>query len=160
MTAAAEFFTGVPSAPVCVAGPSRWPYLSSERRVAGCWQPVLEPSVPVLLLGPWNWCRTVALLDSGADRTAIPYEWAEPFGVDLLGTAKRQNAWGNGVLAEYFTPKESFRLELAGRVIDVEPLFTPWEHLVLGRDVFRHFQVLFDERAHETILLPYDEDAR
>jgi len=149
----AEFYEGTaPAIGLPIAGPSVWPYVETVRdgRSGG-----LSPEIPVVLHGPLNWCKTQAILDSGADVTAIPYGWAGPLGVDL-DKARPVTAWGNGALAEYLVPRERLRLEIAGLVIDVEPYFTPWEHLVLGRDVFRHFRVVFDERAQTVVLDPYE----
>lgn len=146
-----EFYAGEAPVEVIVSGPSAWPYRPQFHD-----KPGMAPIVPVVLHGPVNWCRTDALLDSGADTTAIPYGWAGPLGVDL-DKAEKKTAWGNGVLAEYLFPVEQLRLEIADRLINLKPAFCPWEHLVLGRDVFEHFRVIFDERAQTVILDPYDE---
>jgi hypothetical protein len=157
MTVLVEFYEGtVPVEPV-LPGPSVWPYQMSDRRIKGKWEPFPEPSIPVVLHGPANWAKVpAALLDTGADTTMIPYGWSGPLGVDLE-QAESLTAWGNGVLAEYLRPVERLRLEIAWKVIDIEPLFGPWEHLTLGRDVLRSFKVLFDERAQQTVLMPYGD---
>jgi hypothetical protein len=148
---AAENIAGgaLPASAQLQLGPSVWEYRQHPHPSGG-----RAPIVPVELYGPLNWARTDALLDSGADISAIPYGWAGPLGVDLE-RAESKTAWGNGVLAEYLFPRERLRLAIAGLVIDLQAAFTPWEHLVLGRDVFRHFRVIFDERAGQVVLDPH-----
>ena len=155
---AIEFYRGTRAEPesVLAPGPSVWPYQLDHRRQRGKWTPVLEPSIPVVLHGPLNWCTVpAALLDTGADRSNVPYEWAAPLGVDV-DRAESLTAWGNGILSEYLAPGEALRLEIAGRVIDLAAMFGPWDSLILGRDVLAHFRATFDERARVVILDPYD----
>jgi hypothetical protein len=139
-----------PAGSALIAGPSIWPFVKSKHPRG--W---LEPAVPVTLIGPRTTGKTIARLDSGADNTAIPFEWAGSLGVDL-DQAIPLTAFGNGALAEYLQPIEPLKLEIAGRVIDLKPMFGPWPEMMLGRDVFAHFRITFDERAQTVILDPYD----
>jgi hypothetical protein len=158
MTGLAEVLYGPPPAFTAPPGPVRFPYLMSDRRIQGKFEPSPEPTVPVTLVGPENWSKTVALLDTGADRSVVPDSWAEILRVDL-DNARSQWAWAMGVGVEFRRPADPLRLELAGTWFDFHPVFGPWDSLVLGRDVFRHFRVMFDERAGEVTLDPYEAAA-
>jgi hypothetical protein len=160
MTVQTGFFQGTAPVDPRPAGPSVWRYQPSDRRIRGKWEAFPEPSVPVVLHSPTNWATVpAALLDTGADTTAIPYGWAGPLGVDL-DKAESLTAFGNGVLAEYLRPVEKLRAEIAGVVIDLQPIFGPWEAMFLGRDVFDHFRVIFDQRAGTVVLDPYEDEPR
>lgn len=56
--------------------------------------PTRSPSIPITLAGPKDSVDVVALVDSGADTSAIPSGIAEILGLDLSG--KRENIIGIG----------------------------------------------------------------
>lgn len=129
--------------------PSRWPYVDSR------WGPV--PALPVALTGPQGGGTTIGYLDSGADTTAIPMEFAPVLGV-TLEDADGLIAYAGGQAVEYLRSPDRITLEIAGRSVEVEPIFGWFEHLIVGRDVFAHFRrVIFDERAGEVVLEPHAE---
>lgn len=57
-------------------------------------KPIRSPSVPITLAGPKDSIDVVALVDSGADTSAIPRGIAEILGLDLSG--ERENIIGIG----------------------------------------------------------------
>jgi hypothetical protein len=129
------------------AQPSQWPYMPSS------YGPV--PALPVKL-----WSRgggdTVGYLDSGSPRTGIPVEYKDKLGV-RLEEAEGKVAYAGGQEVAYLEPVEPVHVDVAGRLIRIHPVFGNFEHLILGRDVFEHFRVTFDERAQTVILDPYPE---
>jgi hypothetical protein len=129
--------------------PSVWPYVESRHG------PV--PAVPVGLAGPKGGGTTIGYVDSGAATTAVPVEFAERLGIDLE-RADGLIAYAGGQAVEYKRATEPVAIEIAGRVIELEPVFGDFEHLLIGRDVFAHFRVTFDERAGHVILDPYAEE--
>lgn len=65
------------------------------------------------------------LLNTGADRTVLPFDYAEPlgYGVDDLELQRAQQVQG---LAEMYVPRESCRARLPGAdwyVFSVSPVF-------------------------------------
>ena len=143
-----------------LAGPSVWPFApragdegDSER---------VEPCVPVIFIGPRDSGRTVALIDSGADRTMLPLDWAPKFGVTLERNPQGVLHFGEGgpALADCYRPVETLRATVAGRTFDLDALFGPAWEPVLGRsEFFREFVVTIDERNRTVILDPYREEA-
>lgn len=82
-----------------------------------------------------------ALLDTGADITAIPETFAGL--LDLYPIGRLQLEGVGGKLAPAFI--YAVRLQVAGLVIPrLEAILTPFEFVVLGRDVLNQFYVRLD----------------
>jgi len=102
-----------------------------------------------------------ALIDSGADATSFPEEWAEVLGIDPEDSTHCQ--WvkvktGNGI-TYHAESKRALSVEVEDQVILVRPRFAPVDVAILGRrDLFMCFRVEFDERERVTRLTPYDDD--
>jgi len=105
---------------------------------------------------------TRALVDSGADVSLMPLEWA--FDLGLASNLRRERvietASGFGRLAQY---DDAVQVEIRGsaRIIRVGASFAEGlPFMLLGRaDFFRAFRVLFDERAQTLTLDEYDDGA-
>ncbi len=69
---------------------------------------VKTPSIPILLKGKESF-ETIALLDSGADISAMPKAIAEILGLDLK--AKRSSAYGIGGKVESIETKVNITIE-------------------------------------------------
>lgn len=136
---------------VVALGPSRWPYTP-----APCDDSAPVPALPIVLTGPGGSVSCRGVLDSGADRSAIPLEYAEALGVDLT-RAKRLNVYANGADATYLEPAETIAALYEGGELEFRPVFGPWPQVLLGLDVFQAFRVTFDQRAGEFFLHPYQE---
>lgn len=133
-----------------VCQPSRWPYLDSRHG------PV--PAVPVTLTGPQGGGATIGYVDSGAATTALPFEFAAVLGI-ALEDADGLIAFAAGQPVEYLRTPDPVTVEIAGRRIPIQPVFANFEQVLIGRDVFAHFRITFDERAGDVILDPYPEEA-
>jgi hypothetical protein len=103
------------------------------------------------------------LIDSGADCTVLPAEWAPALGLNLDGAGEVRNRFGaqldpgDGVLAliagTYVMLRPRFALE--------ENIIVPGHVIVLGRyDFFAHFEVLLDELNQRFGLKPYPPHVR
>jgi hypothetical protein len=87
------------------------------------------------------------LIDSGADSSLFPVQWASEFGVDLascvstVGTSAAGNTgyfrWADGLLAS-----------VAGETFRLQAMFGACPIVLLGRsDFFGHFRVIFNQQA-------------
>jgi hypothetical protein len=116
---------------------------------------VKTPSMPILLTGKENF-ETIALVDSGADISAIPKDLAEILGLDL--TKEKSSAYGIGgkvnsietainISVEKGHERYSFR-------IPVKVILDDFDFpMLLGREgFFDKFIISFDQ-AHEKFSL-------
>ena len=106
---------------------------------------VKSPSIPVTLSGAGGKYTFVALLDSGADVSAIPEEVAELLGVDLSG--KKEDAAGIGgkvpavqskLFLEIGKPHETYKFDLPVKVILNKGIVLDYQEIpvLLGRAGF------------------------
>lgn len=118
--------------------------------------PIHSPSVPITLTGPKDSMDVVALVDSGADTSAIPRGIAEILGLDLSG--EREDIIGIGgkspavkTSARITIQKghERYSFSLAVYVLLEEEDFP----VLLGRqDFFENFDITFKDRDRRLIL--------
>jgi predicted aspartyl protease len=96
-----------------------------------------------------------ALVDSGADCSMFPIEWASKLGIELKDCREEECATAGGPVAHYvYEPGISAMIE--GREHKLAATFC--EHLsvvLLGRDLFLYHKITFDERAKCITLEPY-----
>lgn len=117
--------------------------------------PVKTPSIPIILKGKENF-ETVALLDSGADISAIPKNVAEILGLKLDG--KRTPAYGIGGKVNSIETKMNIVVEKGHEhylfEIPVKAILDDYDFpILLGRaGFFNKFKITFDE-SKEKILL-------
>lgn len=101
--------------------------------------------------------ETLALLDSGADRTLLPAAWASALGIDLEAQclAKLGDTAG-GVATHYRYPRGVEAIFLGKRI----RLLASFSHgltvVMLGReDFFNLYRVAFDQRANTLTVSEY-----
>lgn len=149
-----------PKTPLAPSSCRPFPYQAiAQKGPAGDSPSVLQPAISIKVRHPTKdqIYPVSALLDSGADRTTFPSEWAAVFGIDLDECKAIRVRTAMGLT---FLPVSETELEIAaaGRVIAVQPCFAPVSVAILGRrDFFSQFRVEFDERERVTRLTPYDE---
>ena len=116
---------------------------------------VKTPSIPVVLQGKTTF-KTIALLDSGADISAMPKEVAEILGLDLSG--ERSPAFGIGgeteavettVSARITKGHEDYKFKLPVKVIFDDYNFP----MLLGRaGFFDKFIITFNQQQEKVVL--------
>jgi hypothetical protein len=105
---------------------------------------------------------TSALVDSGADCSMFPIEWAPRLEIDLESDDCREDECGTagGPITNYiYKPGISALIE--GHEHKLAATFS--EHLpvvLLGRDFFMYHKITFDERAKSITLEPYASSGR
>jgi len=136
-----------------------FPYQALSQKGADAPTP-LKPAIPIRVHHP-DTDQTYplsALIDSGADATTLPDEWAEVLGIDLDECPAVKVKTGSGIT---FHPEwtEPLSITVAEHKIEVvRPRFAPIHVVILGRrDFFMNFKVEFDERKQVTRLTPYEE---
>ena len=127
-------------------------YPSVER--PGVLGSVRAPAIPIILVGkdPTKQFHTIALIDTGADFSALPYHVAEILGLDLSGEKETVSGVGGKVDAirsevtlviKGRREKVTMRLELRVVLTDVEDEFP----VLLGRkDFLEHFEITINEK--------------
>lgn len=118
------------------------------------------PAIPVQLKGSSTSLQTTALVDSGADFSAIPYSMAEVLGLDLSGKRTEVGGLGGNVPAvltkmQVMIQKGHFlkRFNVPVYAVDTMDDEIP---VLLGRvEFFDRFKVTFDERNKRIYLTPY-----
>ncbi len=117
---------------------------------------IKTPSIPVTLKGTNETIAVVALLDSGADLSAIPRDLAELLGLDLSG--KKDFVKGIGGEVESVETKIWLTLgkdrEKYNFLIPIKVLLTNDDFgIIIGRaGFFDKFLIIFDESNEKVIL--------
>lgn len=117
--------------------------------------PVKTPSIPILLSGKEKF-ETIALLDSGADVSAVPADIADILGLDIKG--ERNPAFGIGGKVDSVETKMSIAVEKGHEhyslQIPVKVILGQYDFpVLLGRaGFFDKFVVTFDQ-ANEKLSL-------
>lgn len=117
--------------------------------------PVKTPSIPILLSGKEKF-ETIALLDSGADVSAVPEDIAEILGLDIKG--KRDPAFGIGGKVESVETKMNIAVEKGHEhyslQIPVKVILGQYDFpVLLGRaGFFDRFVVTFDQAKEKLSL--------
>jgi hypothetical protein len=136
---------------------SQRPAASSEHPYAALGHgPELHPALEVRLYSRSGAEFPVrALVDSGADCSCFPEEFAEPLGVDLEECIQQQVHTGNG-LAIHYCSEKPVRASIAGRDVQLAGTFGPIGVAVLGRDdFFAEFLVTVNHLERTVILMPH-----
>jgi hypothetical protein len=116
---------------------------------------VKTPSIPILLSGKENF-ETIALVDSGADISAIPRDLAEILGLDL--TKEKSSAYGIGGKVNSVETTVNITIERGHEHyafrIPVKVILDDFDFpMLLGREgFFDKFTISFDQ-AHEKFSL-------
>lgn len=118
----------------------------------------MVPAIPLIVSGPKAKIPVPGLIDSGADSSMFPIEWAGHLGVDLsscreedcstAGGVVKHHIWDAGLEAEVQALGHKIRLNAA--FCDGLPV------VILGRnDFFAAFKVAFDQQAQTFTLEKY-----
>ena len=116
---------------------------------------VKTPSIPVTLKGKEQF-DTIALVDSGADISAIPLSIAELLGLDL--TAKKSVAYGIGGKVDSIQTKMNVTIEKGHEhypfMIPVKVILGDYDFpVLLGRlGFFNKFVISFDQSKEKVLL--------
>lgn len=118
---------------------------------------IYAPAIPITLVGSKDFLDVVALVDSGADMTALPFAIAEIIGADLSG--KKEEIIGVGgkvpavesrIACTVKGVHETYRFQMRVKVLleDVERF-----PILIGRkDFFENFYITFKEKDKKIIL--------
>lgn len=124
-----------------------------EPRITESFGQILEPVIPVRIMGPQADVELFMLIDSGADVSLIPFSIGELLGLQVdLGNRREASGVGEGAVP-YILSETRLRIaeaEVPARIgwalIDEVPL-------ILGRlDVFRQFSIEFREFENKIIV--------
>ena len=123
-----------------------------------------HPVIPVLFFNGVNSFETAALLDSGADITAIYQEMAEVLGLDLSGP--REKCYGVAGSVESVLSRiklslgkdhERYTFTVPVKVLQVQ---TSQPHLLGQVGFFDEFKITFDKNASKITLIKVDTGDR
>jgi len=116
----------------------------------------ISPSIPIILSNGGTRFELIALVDSGADVSAIPRRTAELLGLNLAGELEKAFGIGGSVPAiqssmtvEIGKPHERYVLRVPVKVVMNDQDFSP----LLGRaGFFDEFIITFDSRQKKVVL--------
>lgn len=98
----------------------------------------------------------MAVIDSGADSSALPYSYAEALGIDLEKDCKRVTGMSSGGETEQHVFNPGLHGEVFGHRFKMMGVFTDTPLILLGQeDFFMQFHIAFDRRAGEVTLRAY-----
>jgi len=97
-----------------------------------------------------------ALVDSGADGSVFPEDFADALEVNLEECEQVKVHTGNGLAIHYCADKP-VEAEIVGRVVGLRATFGPIGVPVLGReDFFSQFYVEIDEKNRVVVITPHE----
>jgi hypothetical protein len=98
----------------------------------------------------------MGLIDTGADITLIPEDWAEPLGIQIADCEIVDGGSAAGS-SEFRVGSESVFLTVLEQQIELMPIFGGYPEILLGREDFlAHFEFNVDQAKHRFTLKPYD----
>jgi hypothetical protein len=102
----------------------------------------------VVITGPNGVPRSIiGLVDSGADSSLFPVQWASEFGIDLAQCRDANGSSAAGKTTYYEWPG-GLHATTAGERLRLAAVFGSTPFVLLGRDdFFAHFRVAFDQQA-------------
>jgi hypothetical protein len=134
-------------APTTGAGPWTVKYL----RPGPNWRPT--PVVDITITGPGEPLSTMAVVDSGADSSALPMSLAADLGIDIESECSSEVGMSSGGDTEHRIYRPGLRAEVFGHRFKIDATFTSTPLILLGQeDFFMHFYVAFDRPAKEFTL--------
>jgi hypothetical protein len=120
--------------------------------------PSLVPAIPIRLSGVAKTFAVLALIDSGADMSVLPYEFANVLGIDLSTCDQTSVQVASGTSSMYVCPS-GITAEAFGVSFQLNGVFASTGIPLLGRlDFFSRFLVEIDQRNHKFKLRPYNND--
>lgn len=97
----------------------------------------------------------MGLIDTGADITLIPEDWAEPMGIQISDCEIVDGGSAAGS-SEFRLWNEPVYLTVLEREIQLLPIFGGYPEILLGREDFlSHFEFHVDQVNHRFTLTPY-----
>jgi hypothetical protein len=100
---------------------------------------------------------TFGLIDSGADATCFPLDYARLLGIKLDKCQKETVRTAGGPAPEYIWKSEPIKAVILGRLLELEARFSDTPMPLLGQvDFFDRFKVRFDWRAKRFLVEAYD----
>lgn len=97
---------------------------------------------------------TTGILDSGADVSLFPADWAEPLGIQIADCEVVAGGSAQGS-SDYHVWNEPIRATLLGKTIDLHAIFGGYSEVLLGReDFFDHFRLTIEHRKRRFFLEP------
>jgi hypothetical protein len=102
---------------------------------------------------------TPAIVDSGADSTALPFEWAALMGIDIeRDCIEKPCGTAGGEVTGFYCSVGIEAMILGERLILGATFNRGLDFVLLGRrDFFNAFRVLFDQRAQTFTVERYPE---
>ncbi len=110
-----------------------------------------DVKIPIYILTKYGYQPISFLLDTGADFTMLPVNWAELLDIDLTSCSQEHSygiEGGKGVAVWL----GKIRVKICRHELDIRCLFSenPACPYILGRaDIFTHFNILFDNKTKE-----------
>jgi hypothetical protein len=115
------------------------------------WQ--LTPVVDITIIGPGEPLSTMAMVDSGADSSALPISLAKDLGIDLDSECSTETGMSSGGDTENRVYRPGLQGEVFGHRFKMDATFSNTPMILLGQeDFFMHFHVSFDRPAKEFTL--------
>lgn len=113
----------------------------------------LTPVVDITIIGPGEPLSTMAMVDSGADSSALPVSLAAELGIDLDSECKTEIGMSSGGDTENRVYRPGLQAEVFGHRFKMAATFSATPMILLGQeDFFMHFHVAFDRPAKEFTL--------
>ena len=99
---------------------------------------------------------TMAVIDSGADSSALPFSHADALGIDLEKDCHVETGMSSGGESEQRIYTPGLVGEVFGHRFRMTAVFTDTPLILLGQeDFFMRFHVAFDRRAETVTLRAY-----
>ncbi len=87
------------------------------------------------------------VIDSGADVSLFPADWAEPLGIQIADCQMVPGMSASGGACEIHVWKEPLHAVLLGRKFELTPAFGGTNEVLLGRDdFFMQFEARFNQQ--------------
>jgi len=120
---------------------------------------IVRPLLRVILKLKNTFYSSFFLIDTGADRTFLPYSMISQFDIDLKDIEVKEDISGVGGPAPYFTymtelligDGEKFKIFKGEVGIFLDPHSAPFP--ILGRDILDNFKLIFDREKCKIYLL-------
>jgi hypothetical protein len=126
--------------------------------------PCLQPAIPLKLiaLGGAMLKPTLGLVDSGADCSNFPAQWAKALGIDLDNDCDVSQGNTAGGLADQYVYEPGINAVIMGRKIHLNAVFRPMlPIIILGReDFFAEYKVSFDQRGPSFRVESYEPNGK
>lgn len=119
----------------------------------------VRPVVGLELLGQnANPIVAMGIVDSGADESTIPIEYAARLGIDVHADCETNDVVTASGPTTEFRYRGPITALVLGEVVPLQASFLEGlPFVLLGRnDFFHHFKILFDQRARSFTLVTYD----